>query len=355
MKLFKSIISRYTFAAVAGLGLSMSFTSCESINDYPDDCGKMYVQFVYDMNMKFADAFSNQVTSVDLYVFDATTGAFVKKYTENGTALQTDGYRMEVDLQPGNYELIAWCGLNNNKGHFTVSSNVSANTDVHCTMARTKQLGGNATQNDNLTPLFHGIQKATFTEVSTTDQVAKVYLTKNTNNVVVSLQHVSGYQFDPSEFTISMTDCNGSMAHDNSLKADENIVYSPWHYRSALVDMSGEARATDGDAKPNFLMAELSTARLTTGTDPQLTVVHNETGNTVFQIPVTQWALLFKSANHSSMEDQEYLDREDNYNLMLYLGNSPEQPEDPEDPANWVGVQVIINGWHVIDDTVDSM
>jgi hypothetical protein len=53
--------------------------SCDNqIFDYEEDCSVTYqVKFKYDMNMKYADAFAHEVTSVNLYAFDPETGSLV--------------------------------------------------------------------------------------------------------------------------------------------------------------------------------------------------------------------------------------------------------------------------------------
>jgi hypothetical protein len=52
---------------------SVMFSSCDEsfIYDYEGDCSVNYrIQFSYDMNMKYANAFAHEVTSVSLYIFD---------------------------------------------------------------------------------------------------------------------------------------------------------------------------------------------------------------------------------------------------------------------------------------------
>ena len=45
--------------------------ACDGIYEDEGDCSVHYfVKFRYDMNMKFADAFAHEVTSVTLYVLD---------------------------------------------------------------------------------------------------------------------------------------------------------------------------------------------------------------------------------------------------------------------------------------------
>lgn len=50
----------------------IAFVSCDSvIYDYEGDCSVSYrLKFRYDKNLKWADAFANEVSSVHLYAFD---------------------------------------------------------------------------------------------------------------------------------------------------------------------------------------------------------------------------------------------------------------------------------------------
>ncbi|WP_288326323.1 FimB/Mfa2 family fimbrial subunit, partial [uncultured Phocaeicola sp.] len=65
----KGLLSR-TFACTTMMAVAVGFTatSCDSILDEDDvDCSVEYrVKFKYDYNMKYADAFSREVSSVAL-------------------------------------------------------------------------------------------------------------------------------------------------------------------------------------------------------------------------------------------------------------------------------------------------
>ena len=89
------------------------------IYDGEGDCSVSYrVKFRYDYNMKFADAFAHEVDVVTLYLLDAD-GRVVWQRTEQGEALAADGYAMTVDVEPGEYGLLAWCGTTD-KGSFSI-------------------------------------------------------------------------------------------------------------------------------------------------------------------------------------------------------------------------------------------
>lgn len=334
--------------------LSTCVSSCESVmdgeNDDPVCNSTYYMRFIYDMNMDFADAFDSQVSSVELYIFNSKTGDLVKKMGESGAALAQDGYRMELDLKPGSYTFVAWCGLTGNGGQFTVASSVSSLGDVTCQMARSRA-EGLAIQQSNLSPLFHGTTSATLIDDSS-EHVYTIRLTKNTNNINISLQNVDGSSLDVDRFAISMVDNNGHMAHDNALLEDEDISYRPFRQLSGSADVAS-GRSDDG--RQNVVKAELSTARLMANHNPKIEITDTSNGESLYSIPIVEWALMLKSSQYASLGSQEYLDREDTYNVVLYLqkgsGDEPEDPDQPNDPDRedqFVVAAIYINGWRLV-------
>lgn len=337
---------------LASLGLAALtlpwFASCESVYDDQGDCDPhAYLQFVYDRNLLVnvnnkigADAFGAQVGSVEVYIFDASTGEYVARLEDKGEALSRPGYRLPLDLPPGDYDAIAWCGLADNADHFVLHEPVvTAREDLKCRMKRDYE-GGKAFSASNLNPLFHGTLSFSIPEQEG-EYIHTVYLTKDTNYIELALQHRSG-ALDPERFTITMSDNNGHLAHDNSLIDDEAVEFRPWTVAGGVVDMELGSRA--GEEGTGFLVAELATSRLMTDHQPVLKITDKETGRDVFSIPMVDWALLFKSARYSSMDDQEYLDREYEYNVMVILENDETVNE------GWIAAEIVINGWHVVNN-----
>lgn len=351
MKIYGKIIlkglrrMRSVVMAVAAVTALTALQSCDDNLIYDDlqPCERhYYVSYRFDMNMSYADAFAAKVNSVTLLVIDPETGTLIDTYSESGEALRQPGYRMEAYLPAGEYELIAWCGLENNDGLFTLPESVSHRDHAHCRMDRYYDENGRAVQNRWLPHLFHGKIMAVFPDEDG-DYEVTVPLIKDTNNINISMQHVSGQPLTSDMFTVVMTEENGHMAFDNSLLKDEEIDFSPWHVTDGNVDLSG-TRA-DEDPTLNYFKAEISTSRLIAGRNPRINVTDNATGNVVYSIPIIQWALEFRSAQHAGMDDQEYLDREDEYNVMLYLDN--------KEDGGWLAASIYINGWRVVkhDDT----
>ncbi len=315
--------------------LAVLFTSCDNnvIFDDEGDCSVHYkIKFKYDKNMKFADAFAKEVTSVALYVFDAD-GNLVYQGNESGEALADENYSMPVELKPGKYEMLAWCGVGNGE-YFTVSQaelGVTSKEELKCKLNRT-----NGIVDKELTALFHGEQ-----EITIGDEPGIHYetlsLTKNTNTVRILLQQLSGNDVDPSLFSFEIQDYNGYMAHDNSLLEDELITYKPWSITTGTADVNADIHSRAA-ASVGVAIAELTTARLVEGENPILVVRNLAEDKVVLSIPLIDYALLVKGNYNKNMSAQEYLDRQDEYNLTFFLDES----------GDWISSSIIINSWRVV-------
>lgn len=69
------VVNRRNMYARQHIGLLLAFVvpvllaACEGIRDGREECG-IYLEFIYDLNMEYADAFDPQVGTVDVFVFD---------------------------------------------------------------------------------------------------------------------------------------------------------------------------------------------------------------------------------------------------------------------------------------------
>lgn len=315
------------------LSVLFVMTACDGIYEDEGDCSVHYhVKFRYDMNMKFADAFAHEVNSVTLYVLDEQNNV-VWQGSEQGETLAQEGYAMEVDVAPGSYSLLAWCGLAGGNSFAVPVS--SRKEDLICSLKREHKLDGTAYVKEDLNRLYHGyLEKQTFSSEEGTHTFV-VPLVKNTNNIRVVLQHLSGEPVDKDKFTFSITDENGVMNWDNKLLSDEPVTYYAWHTDS------GTAGIDDVDSRTvssfSAAIAELTTARLVKEKVPRLKVT-NDKGETVFSIPLIDYALLVKGEYNRRMDDQEYLDRQDEYNMVFFL----------DEGDRWMDAYIYINSWKVV-------
>ena len=328
--------------------MGATLASCDSVlEEEAEDCAT-YVRFKYDMNMKFADAFPNAVKSVTLYVFDQDGKLFLQR-TEEGEALAQPGYRMRLDeisrRNKDQYEYITWAGLADNDA-FTVplmTVGTSTKEDLFCLLERKHEsrAEGDAYVDYDLEALFHGrVEKGEASRATGTlsDEVL-VPLTKNTNNVRIVLQHMSGEPVQAENFRFTITDENGLMNYDNLLLDDEVITYKAWRTDNGYAGLGEEEAVTvEGVSEINVALAELTVARLMADERPILTISNVATGETVLSIPLIDYALMVKGYYNREMDDQEYLDRQDEYNMTFFL----------DEGNKWMNAYIYINSWRIV-------
>lgn len=356
-----SIRLKHLSATAIVATLSLAFSSCGAIYDDQGDCDVYYhVRFVFDHNLSYADAFAHEVESVSLYVFDAD-GRFVTQTTDRGDALAADGYTLPLPaLEAGRYTLVAWCGLEGDNDSYNDSYEVpqleagrSTLTDLTCTLdGRTRGDDGRAHVQE-IDRLYHGLQTFDLLADEGTHTLT-LPLVKNTKDIRIVLQHMSGQEVNVDDFLFTITDDNGRMAHDNTLLDDELLVYEPWYTSQGTAslpddnDPDAQMRAT---TSVSVAVAELTVNRLMAGQTANpttLTITRAQpeadgTHRTVLSIPLVDYALLVKGHYNEQMSDQEYLDRQDEYNLTFFL----------DEDNNWLNTSIIINSWRVVLSEVE--
>ena len=364
IKAYFDTAARFVLGAVALIGMS----ACDNvIYDNEGDCSNHYlVHFKYDHNMKWADAFSNEVTSVRLYAFDKQ-GTLVWQKSESGAALAAAGYNMEVEVPAGDYTLLAWCGVDNGLSteHFNIPDHKIGETKLEhltCRMTRTSvtdQAGAHAESKESLLPLFHATKEVSWP--SKDDYLVvrdTMSLIKDTNHIRIMLQHLSDQDVDVNDFVFTIDEANGFMAHDNSLLDDENITYRPWNKQNAQagIDISqypvhpwwggydpapsaqDDVDTNDGAiTKVQMAICDFTIARLMADRPTFLTIRRTD-GDLVARLPLRDYALILKDAYHHKMSEQEYLDRQDDYALTLFLDRT----------HHWISTTIIINQWRVV-------
>lgn len=322
---------------------ALFFSSCENsiIFDSEGDCGVQYrIRFKYDMNMEFADVFGREVTSIALFAFDEN-GILVYQGSESGDALSAEDYSLPLDVQPGEYELVAWGGLGDGES-FTIPATeigVTTKEELVCRMNTLLENDVNVVDKD-LKPLFHGQL-----DVTVGDHPGIYYRTmplrKNTNVVRVLLQQLSGKDVDPSMLSFEIQDFNGVMAYDNSLLGDDLVIYKPWNISVGEADVDAEVYRTNVSRSGNsvgVVVAEMSVGRLLKSMRPVLVVRNLQQDKVVLSIPLIEYALLVKGYYNRAMSDQDYLDRQDEYNMTFFLDES----------GSWISSSIIVNSWRIV-------
>lgn len=297
------------------------------------------VRFIFDKNMLRQDAFASEVESVRLYILDSA-GNVIKNISERGDALKAEGYSINIDdldLAPGGYSLLAWCG-NGAGTHFTIGDG-KHHSAITATLGREHDAEGNATSSRCLDGLFHG----------RTDNVAvgaegnydfTVPLVKNTNEFRIVLQRTDGQPIDMNDYTVSVTADNGTIESDNSLRDDETINYFAYE----TIPGSTET-ARDGEEEEATYDSStwcISTSRLVEGEDVRV-LVKGTDGEEIVNLSVIELALEAKEGNGFKGDNQEYLDCQDLYELIFPL----------ESEGRSLGASICINDWWIIRQISD--
>lgn len=330
----------------------LAMSSCNSwLYDYEDDCSVYYrLKFRYDKNLKWADAFANEVSSVHLYAFDRS-GILVWQQEDIIDTASAGDYFMDLDLPAGDYRLLAWCGLQNDgeRESFSVPEARIGETrieELHCSLNRQRGEAG-AYCEDRLHRLFHGMMDVNLPENEdggTYDYT--MTLTKNTNHIRVILQHLSGEEVNKTDFTFCIEDENGLMAYDNELQPDENITYRPWDIQN--VEAGIEKDDTRAISNVKGLVADFSVGRMTdTHRGNMILTITNNEGKRVARIPVIDYALMgkgyYEREYRHTMDELEFLDRMDECVMTLFL----------DEDNNWVSSVIEILSWRVVLNNVE--
>lgn len=331
----------------------LAFSSCESwFYEEEGDCSVTYrLKFRYDKNLKWADAFANEVSSVHLYAFDKS-GVLVWQGEDRIDPATAENYSMPLDLPAGDYKLLAWCGLQNDgerEESFSVPEVRVGETrmeQLQCTLNRRHDEAG-AYSEAHLHRLFHGTQDVSLPVND--DGGSYEYtmsLTKNTNHIRVILQHLSGEDVNKEDFTFRIDDENGLMAHDNELMSDENINYRPLSIQNVEAGIGRDGNNAVSNVKG--LVADFTVGRLIeTHRGKMMLTIANKDGGTVARIPVMDYALMGKEYYEKEynwpMDERQFLDRLDECVMTLFL----------DENQRWASCVIQILSWRVVLSNVD--
>lgn len=336
-----NIFNRIT-QITALLAAAAAMTGCGWVKeDIPACPAQLRLKFVYDYNMKYADAFHHEVKSIDVWAFDSRSGAPVWKGEARADELPDEaGYTMETPLDAGSYDFVAWCGLSDESPMKLAGYTPSSKEDLKVAL-QTAGEGEAAESSVEIPGLYHGAVSHTYTPDPQQPSLAEVTvpLTKDTNAIRVLLQNIDGTEINRDDFTVTLTGANSLLDHDNSVMAGPTVTYSPWMTSYGVIGTDSRA----GDIPESIttvatLMNEFSTSRLIAGAPSTLTVRRNSDGADVVRIPLIDYLLLIKG-HYGNMGDQEYLDRQDDYSILFFLDHG----------KNWyVAGGIYINSWAVV-------
>ena len=361
------IIQRGFVAMMAAMALS----SCDMMTEDLDDCPTgLYVNFVYDYNIQRADMLKDHVGGLTLYVYDESDRLVASK-TMGGSQLSKYGsyiHFTEEELAPDHtYRLMAIAFQNDQLSANGAKYRLTGNSIGDQWQQFFINLDHKATRQpdnyfyvSNATPLdtlWHTLTtvttpadsmpkqlypamltpakcdyswqrdgsiktngQETVSVVSGEPTYATISLIRDTNHLNLSLREIDHpEQVSHEDYDITIIDDNTILDCENNLVAPaDSVVYRPYAQWTSVVESDGQTTA-DYSAHYDLMFNRLR-YNTTTQNNAVLCIRKKATGDVIalFNLPyiLCQGRMAYEIYNY---QPQEYLDREYDYRLELFL------------------------------------
>ena len=295
------------FLVVASM---LCIASCDTIREDLPRC-ELWLEFTFDYNMEYADAFNPQVKSVDVFVFGSDDKLLFSKRAE-ATAL-IGGNRMSLtnELDFGNYKVLTVGSLSDN---FQALDNagrelVPGTTTLQQLTVALKR-ASDVVDFEFQHLYFSEVVKVDHLPSNTDHKVYPVNLIRNTNRFNIALMKYGEGQKNGTQYTFEI------QAPESATYSWENepTLQGPVHY---VPHYTGQGETSDV-----FVSARLNTMRLFNrdGWDYQFIIKNADTGTKIWSYDLMK---LLSIARPTSRHDgtelpfQEYLDRQSEWNLIF--------------------------------------
>lgn len=340
----------------------LTLTDCNGMGVYDDleECPRgVIMRFVFDYNLEYANSFPNQVDCLSVYLFDSE-GNLIERRTETTEVLRDEDWRMTFDLPAGDYQVVAYGGMECDLASFSHTKSVE---DIHTisdleVLMHEEHIGEESGRPANrLHDLYHGIH--TFTVNAGTDyDKTTVPLVRDTNNIRIVLQHIDHSPVNDKDFRFEIVDDNVKFNYNNDIIPLRTVTYTPWTTGTASTGVPGQpdlapVRKAGAEYVPTdevqVAYADFSVSRLMhksnfvwaddngkTQKGPRLRITTRE-GRIVAELPLTNYLLLLKSEYLNKMDSQEFLDRANNYSLIFFLDRN----------NAWIEMSIVVDDWTV--------
>ena len=314
-------MSRYVRKIICLLqGVLLAFVPVACIYEDMEPC-PVEVRFVYDYNMEFADGFPQQVKEVTLYIY-GPDGQLVDTYTARTQDVFSEGYRMSLEgLEPGTYTLVAWASDTDDQEAqtrcYTFENPLIAQSRLTDMNLSLNLEASDYPYDQQLVNLWHGMV-SDFIVTGTEPTLVTVSLVQDVKRFRVMLQASDGRRLEADDYSVGIEAANYRLNYDNSLLPCPVIEYRPYWMQEATIDNEASSTRDTGDL--NVLVAELNTLRLMTDEEARFTVCNERNGKTLFDINLIRYLELMRLDRYHDMPLQEYLDRENSYQIILLVG-----------------------------------
>lgn len=319
--------------------LWISLLSGACIRDGAQECATT-VTFEYTYNMLSADAFGEQVSRVTLYLFDRE-GVFIRKIHSDPATDVENGFRFELpNLPEAEYQFAAWAQndrLRNDESSFMVSD-LAFGTECNLSYMMRRN---NGIQQYELNNLLVG---ATGTVVAGggSQREIRVPMKKVNRKIrVIMLPTEAGSELDVANYSFNIIDDpgNGHVNYDFSLLPDSPVTYRPYFAANLTPDPD---LVFDPGEVDRAAVAEINTSRLVVENKPRLVISAIADPQPIVDVDLIWLLSLTEMERHQEWTLQEYLDRQDEFVITLFVQG-----------GTWLTTTIIINGWVVNNVDID--
>lgn len=290
--------------------------SCSWVDDDLSKCPKgNWLKISYAYNMLNVDAASTQLGDVSLFIFDQEGTLVHKEEVDSLTIHENNCIMLLPELPEGDYDFVVWGGLDE-ENYTVVPHSIELKRDA------------DNINDKKLSPLFHG--RLDKIHLNDDYSVHDLFLCKLTNVFSCTLQSKSEeFAAVADDYQIEITSYNAEISDRNSL-GHTPVTYRPFLEESASIEGI------------DVIHSGLNTLRLLVNDGTRFRLIYRPTGDKIIDIPLSDYLLMSRHIDYMNMDPQEYLDREDRYNLIFLMSES----NDPCKPP-YICMQMQINSWIV--------
>ena len=289
--------------------------SCDSIREDLPRC-EIWLEFTFDYNMEYTDAFNPQVRSVDIFVFDSDDKLLFSKRAEASALIGGNRMPLADNLEFGSYKVLTVGSLSDS---FRVLDDVGRELVPGKTTLQqvTVALKREADIVDFEFPhLYFGeVVKVDHLPSNTSHQVYQVNLIRNTNRFNIVLM-----KYGENEITGNYT---------FEIQTPESAVYS---WENEPTDRSSVAYVPhytgQGETSNVVVPTRLNTMRLLNrdGWDYRFLIRNADTGAEVWSHDLMALLSIARPVSRhdgTELPFQEYLDRQSEWNLIFSVTEKP--------------------------------
>lgn len=286
------------------LTLVFGLVSCDWVSDDLTDCPDLqyglWLKFTHFYNMEDVDKAMDMVGELHVQLIDKESGEVVINRQYDQETLRRDSMRVNLgDVPQGDYEVLVWGGTEDPRYQ---------NSGDHYTLLQRDEA-----DDAPLTTLFYGLENIRYTEEITMDEAYVVDMMNDVNNINVNLMDVNDGNLPADVFEMQILGYNQlPVKYDNSLLAPTApYIYRPYNYGQ----VSGDGLNYHGD----YVRGKFSVLRLMEGSNDMLQLYYKPNGKMITEVRLVQYIIQALKSSHVNMPNQEFLDRENNYDVIILM------------------------------------